>query len=155
MRRQVVALLLASLAGTSIARAQPMMGGGGGMPNLAGVVGRPLPDAGMPTGTVSVRVARKMPANAAADVEVSATIKNAGGDLRRRSTKTDASGRALFEGLVPGDEFKATVTVDGEKLETQISLRGGMASLEALRREIHLRQGNIAAQLQPFLEKQP
>jgi hypothetical protein len=111
--------LLASLAGTSIARAQPMMGGGGGMPNLAGVVGRPLPDAGMPTGTVSVRVARKMPANAAADVEVSATIKNAGGDLRRRSTKTDASGRALFEGLVPGDEFKATVTVDGEKLETQ------------------------------------
>jgi hypothetical protein len=46
-------------------------------------------------------------------------------------------------------------TRGGEKLETQISLRGGMASLEALRREIHLRQGNIAAQLQPFLEKQP
>jgi hypothetical protein len=89
------------------------------MPNLAGVVGRPLPDRGMPTGTVSVRVARKMPANAAADVEVSATIKNAGGDLRRRSVKTDAGGRALFEGMAPGDEFKATVTVDGEALESQ------------------------------------
>jgi hypothetical protein len=89
------------------------------MPNLAGVVGRPLPDQGMPTGTVSVRVARKMPANAVGDVEVSATIRNAGGDLRKRTAKTDASGRALFEGMVPGDEFKATVTVDGEALETQ------------------------------------
>jgi hypothetical protein len=46
-------------------------------------------------------------------------------------------------------------TRGGEKLETDLSLRGGMASLEALRREIHLRQGNVAAQLQPFLEKQP
>ena len=43
----------------------------------------------------------------------------------------------------------------GEALETDVSLRGGMASLESLRREIHLRQGNIAAQLKPFLEKQP
>jgi hypothetical protein len=41
----------------------------------------------------------------------------------------------------------------GEKLETDVSLRGGMASLESLRREIHLRQGNIAAQLKPFLER--
>jgi hypothetical protein len=41
----------------------------------------------------------------------------------------------------------------GEQLETAVSLRGGMASLESLRREIHLRQGNIAAQLRPFLEK--
>jgi hypothetical protein len=46
-------------------------------------------------------------------------------------------------------------TRGGEKLETDLSLRGGMASLESLRREIHLRQGNIAAQLRPFLEKQP
>jgi hypothetical protein len=43
----------------------------------------------------------------------------------------------------------------GEKLATDVSLRGGMASLEALRREIHLRQGNIAAQLKSFLERQP
>jgi hypothetical protein len=40
-----------------------------------------------------------------------------------------------------------------ESLETDLSLRGGMASLEALRREIHLRQKNIAAQLAPFLER--
>jgi hypothetical protein len=103
----------------SPARAQPMMGGGGGMPNLREVVGRPLPDSGMPTGTVSVRVARRMPANGVADAEVSAVIKNAGGDLRKRTEKTDADGRAVFEGMTPGDEFHAEATVDGEHLETQ------------------------------------
>jgi hypothetical protein len=110
--------LAAILATASVAHAQPMMGGSG-MPNLAEIVGRPLPDSGMPTGTVSVRVARKMPSNGVAGAEVSAVIKNAGGDLRRRSEKTDADGRALFEGMAPGDEFHAEVTVDGELLKTE------------------------------------
>jgi len=43
----------------------------------------------------------------------------------------------------------------GEQLETALSLRGGMASLEALRREIHLRQGDVARQLAPLLQKAP
>lgn len=43
----------------------------------------------------------------------------------------------------------------GEMLQTELSLRGGSASLETLRREIHLRQGNIAAQLARFLEEPP
>jgi hypothetical protein len=112
--------LAAILAASSTARAQPMMAGGGaGMPNLREVVGRPLPDSGMPAGTVSVRVARRMPANGVAGVEVSAVIKNAGGDLRKRTEKTDADGRAMFEGMSPGDEFHAEVTVDGEHLETE------------------------------------
>ena len=50
--------------------------------------------------------------------EVSAIIKNAGGDLRRRALKTDDSGRVLFEGMAPGDEFRAEVNVDGEQLQT-------------------------------------
>ena len=113
LRRLIVlaTLLLAAPA----ASAQPMMGGGGGggMPDLSQIVGRPLPDRGMPTGTVSVRVGRKMPANAVADTEVSAIIKNAGGDLRKRALKTDDTGRALFEGMSPGDEFHAEV--DGRR----------------------------------------
>jgi hypothetical protein len=112
--------LAAILAAASVARAQPMMASGGrGMPNLAEIVGRPLPDSGMPAGTVSVRVARQMPSNGVAGAEVSAVIKNAGGDLRRRTEKTDADGRALFEGMAPGDEFHAEVTVDGELLKTE------------------------------------
>jgi len=43
----------------------------------------------------------------------------------------------------------------GEALVTELSLRGGMASLEALRREIHLRQGNVAEQLAPLLTRTP
>src|SRR5438477_6618670 len=122
MRSPALLVLIAAalaLSGAGAAHAQPMMGGGGGMPNLREVVGRPLPDSGMPTGTVSVRVARRMPANGVAGADVSAVIKNAGGDLRKRSEKTDADGRAMFEGMNPGDEFHAEVTVDGEHLETQ------------------------------------
>jgi len=119
MRRKTLLGLISIVALSSVARAQPMLGGaGGGMPNLAEIVGRPLPDRGMPTGTVSVRVSRQIPANAVAGVEVSAIIKNSGGDLRRRTEKTDAGGRALFEGMVPGDEFHAQVTVDGKSLST-------------------------------------
>ena len=43
----------------------------------------------------------------------------------------------------------------GESMVTELSLRGGMASLEALRREIHLRQGNVAEQLAPLLTRTP
>ena len=43
----------------------------------------------------------------------------------------------------------------GETLLTELSLRGGAASLETLRREIHLRQGNVAAQLAPLLAQAP
>ena len=42
---------------------------------------------------ISVRVARKMPANPVADVEVTAIIRNAGGDMRKRTAKTDGEGR--------------------------------------------------------------
>jgi len=43
----------------------------------------------------------------------------------------------------------------GESLATDISLPGGMASLEKLRREIHLRQGKdgVAAALAPFFDR--
>jgi hypothetical protein len=138
-RRVVAAVGAVVLAGALAlaaprASAQPFAGGGarGGMPNLRAIVGQPLPDQGMLPGTVSVRVARKIPANAAADLDVAAIIKNAGGDLRKRSVKTDASGRALFEGLVPGEEFHAEVTVDGELLTTKtfpIPAQGGVRTM--------------------------
>jgi hypothetical protein len=137
MRREA-RLLLAAIALGAIATpapraaAQPFAGGGGGMPNLRAISGQPLPDKGMAPGTVSVRVARKIPANAVAGVEVSVITKNEGGDLRKRSLKTDAGGRVLFESLAPGDEFHAEVTVDGEHLETvkfPIPAQGGVRTM--------------------------
>ena len=102
------------------------------MPDLSRIVGRPLPVPGMPKGTISVRVARKMPVNAAAGVEVSAIIKNAGGDLRKRALTTDDSGHVTFEGIQAGDEFQAEVNLDGEHLQTQtftMPAEGGLKTM--------------------------
>ena len=118
------ALLVAAAALTSsfpmVAQAQPMANGmpGGGMPNMRAISGRPLPDRGMPPGMVTVRVAKKTPATPAAGVEITALIENPGGDLRKRTAKTDAEGRATFESVPAGHRFHAEVVVDGEKLSS-------------------------------------
>jgi len=104
-------------AGAPAAPTGPMMGGG--MPNLRAISGRPLPDAGMPAGMVTVRVARKLPANGVADAEVTAIIEGPGGESRKRTAKTDASGRATFEGVPADHRFRAEVVVDREKLATE------------------------------------
>jgi hypothetical protein len=138
MRREARVLLTAIALGALAVPARPAAaqpfagGGGGGMPNLRAISGRPLPDQGMPAGTVSVRVARKIPANGVAGIDVAAITKNAGGDMRKRTAKTDASGRAIFEALAPGDEFHAEVTVDGELLQTQtfaVPAQGGVRTM--------------------------
>lgn len=112
------ALVVASAALVlSVARSahtQPMAGGG--MPSMRAISGRPLPDRGMPPGTVMVRVARKTPANPVTGAEITALIENPGGDMRKRTAKTDAEGRATFESVPAGQRFHAEVVVDGEKL---------------------------------------
>ncbi len=95
------------------AQAQPM---GGGMPSMRAISGKPLPDRGMPPGMVTVRVARKTPSSPVADAEITALIEAPGGDMRKRTAKTDAGGRATFEGVTAGHRFHAEVVVDGEKL---------------------------------------
>lgn len=132
----LTAVALGALAFSSPrASAQPFAGGGrpgGGMPDLRKISGQPLPDSGMAPGTVSVRVARKIPANGVANVDVAAITKNAGGDLRKKTAKTDAGGRVIFESLAPGDEFHAEVTVDGELLQTitfPIPAQGGVRTM--------------------------
>ncbi|HEX3695445.1 MAG TPA: hypothetical protein VH374_08640 [Polyangia bacterium] len=113
-------MALAALSAARLASAQAPMGapGGGGMPSMRAISGKPLPDRGMPAGTVTVRVGRKTPANAVANLDVTAIIKNAGGDLRKRTAKTDSSGRAIFEGIAADQQFQAEVIVDGERLQT-------------------------------------
>jgi hypothetical protein len=118
---QAAILLAAPAVWSPQGMAQPMLGtgpGAGGMPNLGAISGKPLPDRGMATGTVTVRVARQSPANAVANVVITAVVEAPGGESRKRSAKTDAGGRALFEGLPVGHRFHAEVVVDGEKLET-------------------------------------
>jgi hypothetical protein len=134
MRRQALttAALGAAIFLGSAFPSRAQMPPAGGMPNLAAVNGRPLPDRGMAVGTVSVRVVRKMPSNPVANVEATALVKNAGGDMRKRTARTDAEGRALFEGMSAGDEFRVEVTVDGEKVASQlftIPAEGGLRTM--------------------------
>jgi hypothetical protein len=130
--RRTFVIGLAVVAMASAASAQPMMGGGGGMPDLSAISGKPLPDRGMATGTVMVRVARQTPANAVAGIEVVAIVAGPGGESRKRTAKTNAEGRALFEGLPAGHRFNAEVTVDGEKLTTdpfEVPATGGVRTM--------------------------
>jgi hypothetical protein len=106
----VCALAALALATTGVVHAQ--------MPDLRAVVGKPLPVPDLAPGTVSVRVARKAPANAVVGVEVSAVVKPPGGDSRKQTAKTGPDGRATFSGLAPGAEFQASATVDLEALES-------------------------------------
>ena len=103
--------LLALVLAPSVALAQ--------MPDLRSMSGKPLPVPDLPAGTVTVRVVRQTPANAAAGLTVTATVKASGGEVRSRTVTTAGDGRAQFEGLPPGSEFHATVTVDDEELQTE------------------------------------
>jgi hypothetical protein len=123
--------------------AQPMMGGGAGGPPTGGPPGRPMPDLRLmngkplpgpelPPGTVTVRVARKMPVNAVVGIEVTAIVKNAGGEMKKRTAKTDDRGRAVFDALGAGNQFQAQVVVDGETIkstEFEIPAQGGVRTM--------------------------
>lgn len=119
---------LIALLSLGVAQAQP--------PDLRQMAGRPLPVADLPVGTVSVRVARKLPANAAANVEVRALVKLAGAEAEAEpkiiTATTGQDGRAAFADLPPGSTFQATAEVDGETLETQafaIPAAGGVRTM--------------------------
>ena len=85
--------------------------------DMRAMLGRPLPDPQRPAGTVSVRVSKNIPMNGVPGVEVTAVIVKPGGEGRKKVVSTDPEGRAVFEGLEPGDTFEASATVDGEELK--------------------------------------
>jgi hypothetical protein len=129
--------LVVAMAAAGNARAQPAMGGvgpppGTAMPDLRVMNGKPLPDRGLAAGTVTVRVARKMPVNAVAGAEVTALVKNPGGDVKKRTARTDDRGRAIFDGVGAGNQFQAEVVVDGETIKSSaftVPSEGGVRTM--------------------------
>jgi hypothetical protein len=102
------------------------------MPDLRAISGKPLPVNDVPAGTVVVRVVRQTMANAAVGVDVSATTRAPSGDARTGVMKTGADGRAVFSNLPRGAEFQATVTIDGESLQSEaftVPVQGGVRVL--------------------------
>ena len=84
------------------------------MPDPSAIAGQPLPAPELPNATVSVRVVRERMGNNVAGQPVTLNVGNA-----PRTAKTDAQGRAQFDGLPPGTVVQATTTVDGEVLTSQ------------------------------------
>jgi hypothetical protein len=84
------------------------------MPDPSAIAGTPLPAPELPARTVTVRVVRERMGNNVAGQDVTLTV---GTD--KRTVKTDAQGRAQFDGLSVGATVQATTVVDGETLTSQ------------------------------------
>jgi hypothetical protein len=84
------------------------------MPDPSAIAGQPLPAPELPNATVSVRVVRERMGNNIAGQQVTLLV-----GATPRAAKTDAQGRAQFDGLTPGLIVQATTTVDGEVLTSQ------------------------------------
>jgi hypothetical protein len=84
------------------------------MPDPSAIAGTPLPAPELPARTVTVRVVRERMGNNIAGQDVTLTVGE-----NKRTLKTDAQGRAQFDGLAVGAQVQATTTVDGEVLTSQ------------------------------------
>ncbi len=84
------------------------------MPDPKQISGVPLPVADVPAGTVTVRVIRGQLTN----ILPGQTVELTGAGAPRTAT-TDNAGRATFSELPPGSRVKASVTVNGERIESQ------------------------------------
>ena len=79
------------------------------MPDASTMAGVPLPAGDLPDATVSVRVVRERMGNNVVGAEVTLHIGGA-----TRTAKTDAQGRAQFDGIPPGTVVEASAAIDGE-----------------------------------------
>lgn len=94
------------------------------MPDLRQMNGMALPSADLPDGSVSVRVVKQALGNNV----VGTTVTVTGGGVTD-SAPTDESGRAIFAGLGVGKTLVASVTVDGETVQSkpfQVPASGGI-----------------------------
>ena len=84
------------------------------MPDPKEISGRPLPMGDVAVGTVSVRVVRGAISNNLPNQDVEFDI-----DGRKETKRTDENGRAFVAGLRIGARVRASVVVDGQRLESQ------------------------------------
>jgi len=110
-----IARLMAALASADWFSVQPASAQ---PPDLRAMVGRPLPVGDLPAGTVSVRLADKMPANALPGITVEAKVTLPGGELATRTAVTGEDGRAAFPDIPAAGIFQAAATVNGELLRS-------------------------------------
>lgn len=112
IRWRTTVLLLLVCSGPAFA--QMPFAAGGQMPDPKSMSGQPLPVSDLSPGTVVVRVVRGQMTNVVPGQRVTLTVND-----QPKSATTDQSGHAEFDGLTAGAKAQATVTVNGEKLDSQ------------------------------------
>jgi hypothetical protein len=110
-----VAFVACVMSPWAVAAQAPFAGQGAQMPDPKQISGMPLPVKDVPAGTVTVRVIRGQLTNALPGQTVELTV----GGAQKKTATTDTSGRATFSDLPVGGRVKASVTVDGERIESQ------------------------------------
>lgn len=106
-------VVILALAGSSAAQVAPFASGAQ-MPDPKQISGVPLPVPDVPVGTVTVRVVRGQITN----ILPGQTVELRGAGTPRSAT-TDEAGRATFSDLPTGSRVTASVTVEGERVESQ------------------------------------
>lgn len=117
VRRAVFAALVWSVVAAATVLGQ-------NMPDPAQMNGMPLPAPELPAGTVTVRVVRERMGNNIADQAVSLR-----GPQIEKTARTDAQGRAVFDGLTPGVPVHVETLVGDEILtsnEFPVPASGGV-----------------------------
>lgn len=107
----VFVLLVCSVAAFA---QMPPFAAGGQMPDPKSMSGQPLPVSDLSPGTVVVRVVRGQMTNVLPGQSVTLTVNG-----QSKTVTTDQSGHAEFDGLPVGASAQATVTVSGEKLDSE------------------------------------
>lgn len=87
-----------------------------GMPDPSQMSGVPLPSPELSTGTMTVRVVRGSLSNNLPNQRVELSVQ---GQSNPRIETTDASGRAQFTLLRPGQVVQAAAIIDGARIESQ------------------------------------
>lgn len=113
-RAFLVLTTLLLFCGAASAQMAPFAGNGGQMPDPKQLSGQPLPVTDLSPGTVVVRVVRGQMTNVLQGQIVTLTVNG-----QAKTLTTDESGHAQFDGLPVGAQAQATVTVTGEKIDSQ------------------------------------
>ena len=97
----------------SFASFVPFVSFAAAQPDPRQMSGIPLQVPDLPAGTITVRVLRGTLTNPVSGVSVQLT------GARTMSATTDEAGRATFSGVAAGARMKASVVIDGQRLESQ------------------------------------
>ncbi len=84
---------------------------------MAGALGRPLPDAQLPTGTATVKIVN----GALSEPLTGIDVQLVPAEGKARTARTDPAGRATFPDLKPGTKYVARVEIDKDKKAESIA----------------------------------